>query len=282
MKQNQQYQDILTNQCYRKGPCLHGTPVGVSRADKWDYFDKASRSYIYLECRLQQKHYTPSLLEIEEAEKYQSGLGTASFEHPDLQLHDTNGVWFTRSDDPELYRWPAQAEEGKTCNICDIVCETRDMEKYMLEDGGCPYNDVSPEPAYSKVQDYDRPCQDFLHPLLLQDIKAINQRRRRAAKAKLWGYLKQKKWRDALINKGDRIIDVWHRNYKPVTFYFSSFETIVLYIKNMPAEMRRNKGLLRRVRENLEYSPSFKENLGKGEWEERMLGRVERMVDGKG
>ena len=279
MKQNQQYQDILTNQCYRSGPCLHGSPVQVSRGDRWDYFDKATRSYIHLECRLNQKHYTPSLLEIEEAEKYQSGLGTASFEHPDLQLHDTNGVWFTRSDDPELYRWPVKAEEGKTCNICDIVCEIRDMEKYMLEDSGCPYNDVVPEPVYSKVADYDRPCQDFLHPLLLQDIKAINQRRRRTAKAKLWGYLKQKKWRDALIDKGDRITDVWRRNYKPVTFYFSSFETIVLYIKNMPAEMKRNKGLLRRVRENLEYSPSFKENLEKGEWERRMLENIDSAIE---
>ena len=218
------------------------------------------------------------MLEIEEAEKYQSALGTESFEHPDLQLHDTNGVWFTRSDDPELYRWPSQAEEGKKCNICDIVCDIRDIGKYMLEDGNCPYNDAAPEPVYSKVQDYDRPCQDFLHPLLLQDIKAINQRRRRAAKAKLWGYLKQKKWRDALIDKGDRMIDVWRRNYKPVTFYFNSFESIVLYIKNMPPEMKKNKHLLRRVRENLEYSPSFKENLEKGEWERRMLGNTDRFV----
>ena len=279
MKQKQPYQDILTNQCYRKGPCLHGTPVQVSRDDKWDYYDKVSKSYILLECRLNQKYYTLSILETEEAEKYQSGMGTPTFEHRDLQLADTNGVWFTRSDDPEQYRWPAQAEEGKKCNICDIVCDIRDMGKYMLEDGSCPYNDVMPEPVYSKVEEYDRPCQDFLHPLLLQDIKAINQRRKRAAKSKLWGYLKEKKWRDALIDKGDRMIGVWHRNYKPVTFYFSSFESVWLYIKNLPPEMKRNKHLLKRIRENLEYSPSFKENLGKGEWEGRMLRRVEKSIE---
>ena len=217
--------------------------------------------------------------EREEADKYQSGLSAESFEHPDLQLHDTNGVWFTRSEDAELYRWPTEAEESKACRICDIVCDIRDMEKYMLADGGCPYHDTMPEPVYFKVQDYDRPCQDFLHPLLLQDIKAINQRRRRAAKSKLWGYLKQKQWRDKLINKEERIRDVWHRNYRPAVFYFNSLETIALYLKNLPPEMKQNRGLLKRIRENLKYSPSFKENLAKGEWEKRMFKNIRRYVE---
>ena len=184
------YQDIFTNQCFRNGPCLQADHVQVSRGDRWDFYDKSSRSYISLECRLNQKHYTPSLLEIEEAEKYQSGLGTATFEHPDLQLHDTNGKWFTRSEDPELYRW--SPDEVKECTICDQVCEIRDMKEYM-KDGSCPYDDPAPQPVYSKVQDQDNPCRDFLHPLLLQDIEAINRRRRRTAKSKLWSYLRQKK-----------------------------------------------------------------------------------------
>jgi hypothetical protein len=270
------FQDLYTNHCFRSGPCLHGTPEQVSRGDAWDYYDRQSRSYIYLRCRLNQKHYSPSILEIEEAEKYQSGLSTESYEHPTLDLHDTNGKWFTRSDDPENYRWPVEAEEGKTCSICELVCEIREMDEYMRDDKTCAYDDAAPELIYSQVQDNDRPCYDFLHPLLLQDINAINRRRTRAAKAKLWSYLKQKKWRDALIQKGERITDVWKRNYQPVRFYFNSFESIVLYIKNLPGDMKRNKGLLRRVRENLELSPSYKECLERGDWEKRMLRRVER------
>ena len=245
----------------------------------WDYYDRQSKSYIYLRCRLNQKHYTPSLLEIEEAEKFNSGLSTPTHEHSDLQLSDTNGIWFSRSDDPESYRWSEELEEGKTCSICELVCDVRDMTKYMREDETCPYDDAGPELVYTKVQDDDKPCYDFLHPLLLQDIRAINRRRARTAKVKLGSYLKQKRWRDALIQKGDRIIDVWNRNYQPVTFYFNSFESIVLYLKNLPRNMKSNKGLVRRVRENLDLSPSFKENLEKGEWERRMLARVERMVE---
>jgi hypothetical protein len=272
------YQDVYTNQCYRNGPCLHGTPEPVSRGEAWDYYDRQTRSYVYLHCRLGQKQFSPSLLQVEEAEKYQCGLSTESYETPDLQLADTNGVWFTRSDDPEFYRWPEEAEEGKTCTICELVCEIRDEKRYMRADETCPYDDAAPELIYTKVQDNDHPCYDFLHPLLLQDIKAINRRRARTTKAKLWSYLKQKRWRDALIQKEDRMIDVWNRNYQPVTFYFSSFESIALYIKNMPAAMRRNKHLLKRVRENLELSPSYRENLEKGEWEKRMLRRVEEMT----
>jgi len=220
-------------------------------------------------------------LQIEEAEKYQAGLGTESFESPDLQLADTNGVWFTRSDDPEFFRWSPDSDEAKTCSICDVVCDIREMGEYMRDDGFCPYDDPGPESVYLKVEDNDRACQDFLHPLLLQDIKAINKRRARIAKANIWKYLQEPRWMNALINSGQRMIDVWKRNYKPVTFYFNSFESIVLYLKNMPVEMKRNKHLLRRIRENLELSPSYKVNLEKGEWEERMLRNVERMVNGK-
>jgi hypothetical protein len=251
----------------------------VSRGEAWDYYDRQSRSYIYLRCRLNQKNYSPSLFHIEEAEKYQSGLSTESYEAPDLQLADTNGIWFTRSDDPESYRWPEEAEEGKECSLCELLCEIREDERYMREDGACPYDDAAPELIYSKIQDNDHPCYDFLHPLLLQDINAINRRRARAAKAKLWSYLKQKKWRDALIQKGERITDVWKRNYQPATFYFNSFESVWLYVKNLPGEMKRNKRLLRRVRENLELSPSFRENLEKEEWEERMFRRVDCYVE---
>ena len=258
---------------------MHGESVPVQKSEQWDYYDRSSRQYVYLKCRLNQKHYTPSLLQIEEAEKFESGLGTETFETPDLQLADTNGVWFTRSEDPEEYYWPAEIDEPRTCSICDIVCDIRDDNRYLNEDGTCPYNDAQPYSIYSKVQDYDRPCQDFLHPLLLQDIRAINKRRRRMAKTKLWGYLKQKRWRDALIDKSERITDVWKRNYQPVTFYFNSFESIWLYVKNLPDEMRNNRFFLQRIRDNLELSPSFNECLEKGDWERRMLGKIERLLE---
>lgn len=279
MREYKPFQEVYTNQCYRNGPCLNGTPVEVSREQMWDYYDKASKSYIYLECRLNQKHYTPSLLQIEEADKFQSGLSTETYETPDLQLHDTNGKWFTRSDDPEMYRWPANFDEKKTCNICDLVCDIRDMQQYMREDGSCPFDDPAPEPVYSKVADYDRPCQDFLHPLLLQDLKAINRRKARTTKAYIWKYLKEPKWMHTLINSGQRMIDVWRRNYQPVTFYYSSLESIALYIKNMPPEMKKTYGLLKRIRENLEYSPSFKECLARGEWEGKMLANIDGYVE---
>ena len=250
----------------------------MNRDAQWDYYDKAEKSYIFLECRLHQKYTTPTLREIEEEEKHQSGLSTETYETPDLQLADTNGIWFTNSGDPESYRWPV-SDDPKTCNICDLVCDIRDDERYMRKDGSCSYDDAvtAPEPMYHKVQDYDRACQDFLHPLLLQDIKAINKRRRRMAKAKLWGYLKQKKWRDALINKGERITDVWQRNYQPVMFYFNSFESVWLYMKNLPLEMKRSNFLIQRIRDNIKLSPSYRECLERGEWEERMLGKIERL-----
>lgn len=247
----------------------------MRKEDRWDYYDRSSRSYIYLECRLHQKHYTPSLLQVEEGDKFQSGMGTETYETPDLQLTDSNGIWFTNSSDPEYFQWPIN-DEHRTCSLCDIVCDIRDDMRYMREDGSCPYDDADapPEPLYRKIQDYDQPCRDFLHPLLLQDIPAINRRRRRMTKAKLWSYLKQKRWRDALINKGERIKDVWLRNYQPVTVYFNSFESVRLYIKNLPAEMRNNRFLRQRIRENLELSPSYRECLERGEWEERMLSKI--------
>jgi hypothetical protein len=281
---------IYKNQCYRKGPCLHGTPKRVSRADDWDYYDKGSKSYIYLECRLQKKHYSQSNLEAEVEEQYLSGLSSQQREHPDLQLADTDGTWFTNSNEPENYIWPtwpgqddSESIEGvvddyRSCKSCDIICDIRNDKRYLNDDGSCPYPDPAPQLKYWKVEDNDQPCQDFLHPLLLQDIPAINRRRRRMAKSKLWGYLKQKKWRDLRITKGERMIDIWKRNYQPVTFYFKSFETIWLYIKNLPPEMKENQHLLRRIRDNLEYSPSYEQNLAKGEWEQRMLNKIDQNV----
>jgi hypothetical protein len=260
------------NRCYRKGPCLHGSPVEVSREEYWDYYDRSSRSFIFLDCRLHQKHFGPSLLQIEEDEKYASGLSTETYETSDLQLADTNGIWFTRSDDPDLWEWPDDLE--KRCGDCDIVCDIRDVHEYMLDDGTCPFTDAVPYLKYSRVEDGDSSCKDFLHPLLLQDIAGINRRRRRTAKVHIWKYLREKKWRDALICKEDRMVDVWSRNYKPVQFYFRSFETIVLYLKNLPLEMKRNSGLLDRIRENVRGSPSYRECLERGEWEERMLEKI--------
>ena len=74
------------------------------------------------------------------------------------------------------------------------------------------------------------------------------------------------------------MIDVWERNYQPVTFYYRSFETIYLYLKTMPKEMKRPM-LLKRVRENLEKSPSFEQLLQESEYEQMMLRKIERMVE---
>jgi hypothetical protein len=260
----------------------------VSKGEDYDYYDRESRSYVFLECRLHQKYYSQSILEAELEDQYVSGVSSSLREHRDLQLADSDGVWFTRSEDPECYLWPTYpgeedldekviADEPRTCNRCDLICDIRNDKRYLNEDGTCPYPDPSPVLKYWKVGDNDKPCEDFLHPLLLQDVKAMNRKRARIAKAKLWNYLKQKKWRDMLINKGERIIDVWKRNYQPVVFYFKSFETIWLYLKNLPPEMKKNKYLLKRIRQNLEYSPSYKECLERGEWERRMLGKIDRL-----
>ena len=270
---------IYRNQCYRNGPCLHGDAVEVSREKEWDYYDERARSHVYLECRLHQKFYSQTVHDAEEEEQYLSGMASPMREHGDLQLADSDGTWFTRSDDPESYLWPTWPDEEadsldeklrggevRTCGLCDVICDIRDDERYLLEDGSCPFPDPEPQQDYWKVEDYDRPCQDFLHPLLLQDLQAINRRRARIAKAHIWRYLREPKWMHALVNSGQKMIDVWRRNYQPATFYFNSFESVWLYIKNLPPEVKENKHLLRRIRDNLELSSSFVENLAKGEW----------------
>lgn len=266
-------EEIYINKCYRNGPCLFGIERIIEKEDYWDYYDSGRKKFIFLECKLNQKYYTPSLLQIEEAEKYQSGLSTESYETPDLQLADQNGVWMTRSEDPECYQWPLD-DEPKTCAKCDLICDIRDDKRYLNEDGSCPFGDAAPHLKYWKIEDYDRECQDFLHPLLLQDIDAINRRRRRAAKAKIWSHLKEPRWMHALINKGERIIDVWKRHYHPVTFYYRSFETIILYIKNLPPEAR-TASLLKHIRKNLEKSPSYKQLLRESYYEESLLEKID-------
>ncbi len=264
------------NRCYRRGPCLFGIEKIVRKAEYWDYYDKGRKKFIYLECMLHQKFYTPSLLQIEEADKHQSGLSTESYETPDLQLADQNGVWMTRSEDPECYEWPLD-DEAKTCDKCDLVCNIRDKQEYMRDDGSCPFPEAGPQLKYWKIEDYDRECRDFLHPLLLQDIDAINRRRRRTAKAKIWNHLKEPKVMHTLINSGQRMIDVWKRNYQPVTFYYRSFETVILYIKNLPPEVR-TPSLLKRIRINIEKSPSFNQLLRESYYEESLLEKIDRYV----
>ena len=285
-------QDIYKNVCYRNGPCLHGTAREVSKSEDWDY--KEGGHYFYLDCRLNQKFYSQSPLEAELEENYRFGLSTQQRDHPDLQLADSDGRWFTNTNDPENYTFITQIEpisedfdeEGyididspKKCSSCELICDIRDDERYLNQDGSCPYPPAdNPQPSYQKVMDNDQSCGDFLHPYLLQDIDAINRRKRRAAKNKLWGYLKQKKWRDILIQKEEPISQVWRRNYRPVKFYYRSFETIYLYLKNLSPEVKSNKHLLQRVRKNIEYSPSYRQCLQRGEWEERMLENIDRII----
>lgn len=263
--------ETYMNRCYRSGSCLFGIEKEVDRAGYWDYYDTRRRKHIFLECRLHQKYYSPSVLEIEEADKFYSGLSTSTFEHPDLQLADQNGKWMTRSDDPECYHQQPY-EEAKTCNDCDIICEIRDRPEYLLEDGTCPYNDAPPSPIYWGIKDNDTRCGDFLHPLLLQDIDAINRKRRRMAKAKIWKHLQQPRWMHALINSGQTMKQVWERNYQPVTFYYRSFETILLYLKNLPRE-QKTSSFLRLVRRNIESSPSYR-TLLKDEHERGLLQKI--------
>ena len=266
----------------------------MTKDQDWDYYDKSIRSYIYLDCRLKQKYYSQSVREAEDEEQYQTGMLSSMREHGDLQLHDTDGIWFTRSEDPEFYLWPTFPSEDadsldervvpsdvRTCNLCDLICQIRDDNRYLLDDGSCPYADAvsKPQLIYLKVQDYDRPCQDFLHPLLLQDIKTINKRRARIAKARIWKHLQEPRWMHTLINSGQRISDVWKRNYTPVTFYFNSFASVWLYIKNLPPDVKHNRHLLRRVRENLELSPSFHACLRQGAWEHRMLKNIDSHIE---
>ena len=90
--------------------------------------------------------------------------------------------------------------------------------------------------------------------------------------------MKQKKWRDALIQKGEPISQVWLRNYRPAQIYYRSFETVYLYLKNLPPDMKSNKFLLQRIKTNVEQSPSYKQCLERGEWEERMLKNIEKVI----
>ena len=265
------------NRCYRNGPCLFGEPKKVIREADWDHYDPASRSFIYLECRLHQKHWSPSLLQIEEAEKYHSPTGNATYEAPDLQLSDQNGRWMTRSEDPECY-YQEPFEEAKTCDLCDIVCDIRNDQRYLNSDGTCPFPDPEPKSIYWKIEDNDRECQDFLHPMLLQNIDSINRKRRKAAKAHIWKYLKDPKWMHTLINSGQRMIDVWKRNYQPVTFYYRSFEQIYLYLKTLPKE-RKTPMFLQHIRGNLEKSPSFEKLKGESDYEKTMLAKIDGMIE---
>jgi len=265
------------NTCHRGGDCLNANAVVVDRSAWWDYYDTNKKAYIYLECRLRQKYMSPTLLQIEEAEKYHSALATESYETSDLQLADQNGVWMTRSDDPECYRH-RPFDEAKTCNICDLVCDIRDDQRYLNSDGTCPYSDVPSDLMYWKIQDGDQPCGDFLHPLLLENIESINRRRRKKAKAHLAKYLSQSRWIHALINSKTPIRQVWQRHYQPLQVYFRSFETIVLYLKNAPVHIQNNRQFLTHLRRNLEFSPSFKRLL-RGENADQERGWL-RKLDG--
>ena len=271
---------MYINQCYRSGPCLFAEQRKVPKEGFWDFYDTGSRSFIFLDCRLHQKFYTASLLEIEDAEKYHSPIGRQSYETPDLQLSDQNGRWMTRSDDPECY-YQLPYEEPRHCSICDIVCDIRDDERYLHDDGTCPFPESAPQLQYWKIEDNDRSCGDFLHPLLFANIESINRKRRKAAKAHIWNYLKEPRWMHALIDSGQRMIDVWERNYKPVTFYFRSFETVVLYLKTAPRQVRENQTLAQHVRRNLEHSPSFKQLLTgpNQDYERRMLLKLDRFIE---
>ena len=267
------------NRCFRNGaPCLFGEPIRVIKEAYWDYYDSQTRSFVFLQCRIHQKFWTPSLLQIEESEKYHSGSGTASYEAPDLQMSDQNGRWMTRSDDPDLYRHTPFDFESKTCSVCDLVCDIRDNKQYLKPDDTCPFSDAesSYELVYWKIEDNDQPCQDFLHPMLLQNIDAINRKRRKAAKAHIWKYLKNSHWMHTLINSGQRMIDVWQRNYQPVVVYYRSLEQIYLYLKTLP-KAKKTPIFLQHVRKNLEKSPSYEQLLDQ-EYERQMLKKINEIV----
>ena len=42
--------------------------------------------------------------------------------------------------------------------------------------------------------------------------------------------------------------------------------------------MKSNKFLLQRIKTNVEQSPSYKQCLERGEWEERMLKNIEKVI----
>ena len=270
--------DIYKNRCYRNAPCLFGIPKKVKRNEEWDYYDRSKRTYVSLECRIHNKYYLPSIVETENQKNYESGISTETREHPDLQLADSNGIWWTNSNDPEMYHYDYFKDSiEKQCSDCDTICEIRNWEKYLNKDGTCPYPDPSPQPIYKKVK-YDEPCDSFLHPLLLQDIDAINRKRRRMAKTHIWKYLKQPKWMHALINSEQTMMQVWRRNYRPAQVYFSSFEMIKLYLKTMPEHMKQSKRLVQRIQENIKKSPSARKLVQESWYEEDLRDEVERCI----
>ncbi len=266
------------NRCYRSGPCLFADQRRVTRADDWDYYDRRRKAYIQLDCRIHNKYYSPSPPELEEEQNWFSGMATETREYPDLQLHDSDGVWFTRSDDPECYYYDYEIESTpKTCTDCETICDIRNWDKYLNPDGTCPYPDPPPQPIYWKIE-YDRTCNYFLHPLLLQDIDVINRKRRKMAKARIWKYLKEPRWMHRLISKEKPIMQAWMRNYEPAKFYFNSFESILLYVrKAAPAKIRRDKRTLQLIRSNLEKSPSFSDLLD-DPYEEYLLERLDETI----
>ena len=273
---------VHVNHCYRGAPCLFAKPVTVNKADNYDYYDTRSRRYVHLACGIHQKYWTDSLLVMENAEKFYSPVGQKTYETPDLQLADSNGRWFTNSSDPEYYHWDPRYDEPMKCELCDLVCDIRDDERYLEEDGACPFPDPAPTPKYTQVQDYDRPCRDFLHPLMLENIDAINRKRRIAAFNHLKQYLGDIKWINALINTGQTITEVWERHYKPVTFYYSSFDAILKYVRSRPEEQQENRVWLKHVWGNAKKSPSYRElRQWGGYWEDELHDTLETIVAGE-
>lgn len=273
---------VHANSCYRGAPCLFAEPSPVKREDNWDYYDTRKRQYIHLACSIHQKYWTDSLLEIENADKWHTPVGRESYETRDLQLADTNGTWFTLSDDPEWYQWNPDYDESMTCPRCELVCEVRDDKRYLNEEATCPFPDPAPVLKYTSVQDYDRPCQDFLHPLLLENIDSVNRKRRKAAFHHLAGYLRQPKWIHALINTGQSITEVWERNYQPAMCYYSSFDTILKYVRSRPRELQKNRQWVRHLWNNARKSPSYRELRRFGSYfEDEIHDTLERIVMGE-
>jgi hypothetical protein len=187
----------------------------------------------------------------------------------------------TRSDDPDCYPHKPFDFEKKNCSICDLVCNVRDDERYLNEDGSCPYPDSVSEPVYWLVADQKvSSCKEYLSPTMLLDLDAVNRKRRRKTKAFLWGYLKEKKWLDLQINSGRRMIDVWEKHYKPLQFYLPSVETLWLYVKNVPRK-QRSKQFVSHIVSNVEKYCVNLDELLLNEWEQKMWGKIERLTDEK-
>ena len=165
----------------------------------------------------------------------------------------------TRSDDPEVY--PQKPwDEAKNCTICDIVCDIRDDKRYLNEDGTCPFPDPMPEPMYWRVSEQRaEPCGDYLSPVMLLNLEAVNRKRRRKAYNFLKGYLSKPEWIHAQINSGRRMIDVWEKHYQPLRFYLRSMDTLKLYLKSVPME-KRTEQFISHVMKNVErYCVNFQE-----------------------